>query len=272
MKKISYILIGILVVFATSCDPQLDDAPEIGGRPTIEFTVNDSDPNTLILEAVSDNGFMYNWDLGNGEIKEGKVVSAYFPFAGEYKITCIASGKGGENIISKMVTVSSTDPAISEKPGFKELTNSGLGRIWAFTVPEDPTDGDTPGYCYMTANYDWEEFWWNPYNDDEETETPEYGSKMKFDLNGGYNYTYIDEDGNEIKGIFLLDMDHMTLTIVDSQIPDQYEENCDPDVTATGVYQVKILDDDTLYLWQDQSAINPDDFDYGWAWVFDSED
>ncbi len=272
MKKITYIIIALIAVVFTSCDPQYDKAPEIGARPDIDFTIDDTDPNTIILNAVSDNGFMFNWDLGNGEKKQGKTISAYYPFAGEYTITCVVSGKGGETKTVKTVTIAKTDPEIAEKPGFKELTNGGHGKIWKYFTPDDPTTADDPGYCFMTANYDWEEFWWNPYNDDEETETPDYGAKMKFDLDGGYNYTYIDPDGNETKGTFLLDMDQMTLTIVNAPFPDQYEENCDPEVTASGVYQVKILEDDSLYLWQDQSAINPDDYDYGWAWVFQPEE
>jgi PKD repeat protein len=267
MKKIIFILIGIIAVFTTACDPQYDDAPNIGDVPTIDFSINDADPNTIIFNAISDNGFMYNWDLGNGEKKEGKTIAAYYPFAGNYTVTCVASGKGGENIISKEITVTITDPAIAEKPGFKELTNSGLGRVWAYTVPDGFTDADTPGYCYMTADYDWEEFWWNPYNDDEGTESPDHNATMKFDLNGGYNYTFIDADGTEMPGTFLLDMENMTLTIVDAPYPDQYEENLNPDVAATGIYEVKILDDGTLYLWQNQL-----DWGYGWSWVFNSED
>ena len=268
MKKIAYIILGLVAVFTVSCEPQYDKAPEIGPRPTVAFTIDNSNPNTLILTAESDNGFMYTWDLGNGEKKQGETVSAYFPFSGEYTITCIASGKGGESSISKTVTIAETDPELAEKPGFKELTGSGKGKIWEYDVPDFPTTDGDPGYCYMTANYDWEEFWWNPYNDDYGTVTPDFGATMKFDLNGGYNYTFIDADGNETKGTFLLDTDNMTLKIIGAPIPDQYEENCDPEVNATGIYQVKILDDDSLFLWQDQSIFNPDDYDYGWAWVF----
>lgn len=271
MKKISYIISALAFLFLYACEPQKDVAPDLGPAPSGDFTIDNSDPNYIVFEVNANDAFLYTWDLGNGEKAEGKKVTAYYPFKGNYKVKCTMSGKAGAKIVEKDLTIAATDPELVNKPGFKELTGSGLGKTWVYAVPVNPTTADDPGYCYMTANYDWEEFWWNPYNTDEGTQTPDFNAKMKFDLNGGYNYTLIDEDGSEHKGTFLLDMENMTLKIIDSHIPDYNEENCDPDVTATGIYEVKILEDGHLYLWQDQSTMNPDDFDYGWAWEFKPE-
>lgn len=271
MKKITYILAVIVAVVMYACEPQKDVAPDVGPAPTGSFSIDNSDPNNVILTADATDAFLYTWDLGNGAKAEGEQVKAYYPFKGDYKITCTISGKGGALVSEKTLSVSVTDPAIAQKPGFKELTDGGAGKTWVYAVPADPTTADDPGYCYMTANYDWEEFWWNPYNTDEATETPDFNAKMKFDLDGGYNYTFIATDGTETAGTFLLNMDDMTIQFNDAPIPDQNEENCDPDVTASGIYEVKILEDGHLYLWQDQSLLNPDDFDYGWAWEFKPE-
>jgi len=262
MKRLITLLIFSIVVLHFSCiTPQLDDAPDIGTEPTADFTINDSNPNNLTLTGLSDTGFLYNWDLGNGQTKIGKTVNAYYPFPGTFTISCIISGKGGTNTTSKTITITSVDPDIYNKPVYKELTNHGTGRTWEYD------DANDSGYCFMTANYDWEEFWWNPYEDDP---TPDYGAKIKFDLLNGRNCTFIAADGTETPGNFILDIDNMTIEILDTHIPDYDEENCDPEVTATGVYNIKIIDDGHLYLWQDQSAINPDSFDYGWSWVFKS--
>jgi len=258
MKRISYILTLIAVVILSSCEPQMDKAPGLGVKPTGDFSIDASNPNYIVFEASSDDAFLYNWTFGNGIISQSKKDTVYYPFKGDYNVVLTLSGNGGSTQISKTVTITTNDPQVGQKPGLKELTGEGLGKTWEYNEVD-------PGYCYMTANYDWEEFWWNPYEDDA---SPERDATMYFDLDGGYNYTYIDPDGNETKGSFILDMNKMTLKIIGAQIPDQYEENCDPDVTKTGVYQVKILKDHSLFLWQDQSALNPDDFDYGWAWKF----
>jgi hypothetical protein len=270
MKKVTYILIAIVTVFMYACEPQKDVAPDIGAAPKGDFTVDNTDPNYIVLTANATDAFMYTWDLGNGEKAEGEKVTAYYPFSGNFDVTCTMSGKGGAIITKKTISVTVTDPALGQKPGFKELTNGGAGQTWIYDYKAVDNDGE-PDYLYMTANYDWEEFWWNPYSLAYGHPSPDFFTKMKFDLDGGYTYTFIAEDGTETVGTFLLDMDEMTLTIIDAPIPDQNEENCDPDVTASGVYQVKILEDGHLYLWQDQSLINPDDFDYGWAWEFKPE-
>ena len=258
MKRISYILSMIAVVILSSCEPQMDNAPGLGPIPKGDFTVDTTNPNYIVFEASATNAFMYNWNFGNGLTSQQQKDTIYYPFEGEYTVVLTLSGSGGSTKITKQVSVTQTDPEVGQLPGLKELTGEGAGKTWEY----NPVD---PGYCYMTANYDWEEFWWNPYEDDP---SPERDAKMRFDLDGGYNYTYIAPDGTETHGTFILNMDKMTLKIIDAQIPDQYEENCDPDVTSSGLYQVKILKDHSLFLWQDQSAANPDDFDYGWAWKF----
>jgi PKD repeat protein len=262
MKRISFILSFIAVMILSSCEPQMDKAPGMGAKPSGDFTFDTTDPNYVVFEASSDNGFLLNWDFGNGVTSQNKKDTVYYPFVGDYTVTLTISGEGGATDIQKTVTITANDPGVGQIPGLKELTGEGLGKTWEYN---DVVNNDSEGYCYMTANYDWEEAWWNPYEGDP---SPERDAKMYFDLDGGFNYTYIAPDGTESKGSFVLDMKNMTLKIIDAQIPDQHEENCDPAVTETGIYQVKILKEHSLFLWQDQSAMHPDDYDYGWAWKF----
>ncbi len=135
-------------------------------------------------------------------------------------------------------------------------------------------------YTFGTSDYYYPKFYVSPVFNNPESIIGKYHDSQFINqwsntltyvksINDAHNFTaLIEEDGTETKGTFLLNMDDMTLQIFDAHIPDYDEENCDPDVTATGVYQVKILEDGKLFLWQDQSTLNPDDFDYGWAWVF----
>jgi|LGOV01.1.fsa_nt_gb hypothetical protein len=137
------------------------------------------------------------------------------------------------------------------------------GKTWVFNQ-------EAPGgnVSYMTANYDWEEFWWNPYDGGVDSpELPDFDNDIKFELDG--TYTRFASDGSEIeKGTYVFNTGNMEITLTDAHIPNYNDENLDSEVVATNVYQVKILEDNKLLLWQDQSVLNPDDFDYGWAWEF----
>ena len=138
----------------------------------------------------------------------------------------------------------------------------GEGKSWVFKQ-------DAPGdnVCYMTANYDWEEFWWNPYSGADGVNLPDYDNEIKFELD--YTYTRFDAAGTEIeKGTYEFNKPDMTITLIDAHLPNYDDENLDSEVAATNVYEVKILKDGKLLLWQDVSSINPADYDYGWAWVF----
>ena len=252
MKKILYILTAIAVVFLYACEPQMDVAPEIGAAPKGDFTIDNSNPNNIVLTVNATDAFMYTWDLGNGEKAEGKVVTAYYAFKGDYTAKCTISGKGGAIVSQKTISVSATDPQVSEKPIVKELTGSGAGKTWVYA--DDNPDG--LGYCYMVASYDWDEYWWNPYDGGA---SPDFGSELVFDLDGAYNFTGVD--GNV--GSFSINADANTIQFIDANILDWDEENCNPDMTATGLYNITKITDDELVLVQHQF-----DDDYAWTWRF----
>ncbi len=250
------------VMFLSACDP-IEKREELGARLSpseLNITVQSSSQGSNgIIVSNNTPGVSGTWFYTGGGYSFKQKDTIALPYPGEHTIIFRATTDGGIVEKSVKVQVAKLDYYV---PGYSELTN-GDTKTWVYD------DAYENGYCYMTANYDWEEFWWNPYEDDP---TPDFGAKMKFDLEGGsLNYTLIEADGTETKGSFVLNMNDMTLQIIDSHIPDQNEENCDPDVTATGIYEIKILEDGQLLLWQDQSAINPDDYDYGWAWVFKPE-
>ena len=251
MKKLIIYFIAIVFLFS-ACDP-IEKRDEMGAKispENINATVESVTPgsNTLIVSNTT-KGLSGTWFYPGGySLNQYDTVKV--PYGGDVTVTFSATTAGG--IVDKNITVKVTD--LEYVPGYFELTDNGAPKTWVYD--EDNEDG----YIYETADYDWEEIWGNPYEDEN---SPDFGAKMKFDLDGGFNYVLIEEDGTETKGSFALNMNKMTLQIIDSHIPD-FDENIGEDIASTGLYEVKILEDDKLLMWQ----VGDGD---GWAWVFKPE-
>ena len=268
MKKIVYLLTGVLLVFIASCEPQLDAIEDLGPTPTNGLiTIDDSDPYNPIFTANADNGFIYHWDFGNNQTGEGQIASSYFPFAKDYDVTCTISGAGGTNVIAtKTFNVATNDPAVANMPVWKELTGGGTGKTWVYNT--DPATG-LPDYCYQTGNQGeldtYPDAWMPSWSWGQCVRmTPDINGAMVFDLNGGLNYTYHQNAGDTgVKGSFILDTANMTITIVDPYILD-YNINCtNAATTSTGIFEIKLLTNTEMVLWQDQL-----DGGTGWGWSF----
>jgi hypothetical protein len=265
MKKIIFISSILTAFIFFSCNPQFDKAPDIGNPPSDEISVSKIDNNHYIVSAKTDNGFLFNWNFGNGQTSTKKTDTVYFPFKGNFNITLIISGKGGTSTATTTINVPSNDPSIANSPGIKELTNNGAGQIWVYATG-NPNDN----HCfYMTARYDWQEYWWDPMNDDQDTNSG-FFNEIKFDVNGNYNFTWYQDSTHKdsIRGTFILNLADSTLKIVDSHMPDNDNENLNPDRPQPNLYQLKILNDHEFLIWQIQYNTGDDDNDYGWAWRF----
>lgn len=268
MKKIiNTVIAGVILTFAISCEPQTDKIGEIGPPPTNgKITVDATDPYNPVFTVSADKGFIYQWDMGNKQfIAPGKqIVTSYYPFAGTYEVICTIYGAGAANVTATTnFTVAQTDPAVSSKPVWKELTGGGTGRTWVYNT--DPATG-TPDYCFQTY-WDLVEYpeHWKPQNSWGQCVrlTPDINGEMIFDLNNGINYTYhhVADDAG-IKGTFILDTDKMTIKVVNPYILDYAIDCTVPAVTSTGVYDIKLLTDNEMVLWQNQGDGT------GWSWSF----
>jgi len=274
MKKILFIVAGVMLILAYSCNPQEDSIGEIGPAPSNgKITVDASNPYSPVFTASADHGFVFHWDLGNNQTANGQKVSAYYPFSGVYNIVCTISGAGGQNIIATTTfKVDNTDPNISSKPGWKELTGSGAGKTWVYNTVVTGDD-HYPDYCFQTYNdttYDYGDGsrCWEPKNGWGQCVgiTPDINGEMDFDLVNGINYTYHHVAGDEgVKGTFILDWENRTLTVVNPYILDYNIECTEPSITVTGVYNIMRLTDDEMILWQKQTDI---EWGTGWAWSF----
>ena len=265
MKNIKYISILLVLALFSACSPSIDVRDLPSSLPKAEAKVDVSDPNQPIFSVNDETVFTANWDFGSGILLQGKEVKGFFPIKGDYPYTLTAINGAGHSVSQGSINIPSTNLDLLP-PEFLKLVGSDpeAGKAWVYV---DATNNDI-GYCYMTANYDWDEAWWNPYTIDNGA-SPGALNEIKFDLDGGFNFTrYETAGGTAENGSFVFNAEQMTLKIVGAHIPDYNEENCDPDVTATGIYHIKVLSDTELLLWQDQSSINPDSFDYGWAWKF----
>jgi hypothetical protein len=261
------ILTGVTLIFIASCEPKSDKIGKIGPPPANgKITVDATDPYNPVFTASADRGFIYYWDFGKSQIKAGpQKVVPYFPFPGTYDIKCTIYGEGAQSTkASVSFTVATIDPSVNTKPVWKELTGGGTGRTWIYDT--DPATG-TPDYCFQTTNdlADYPDNW-TPANSWGQCVrfTPDLNGEMVFDLNGGINYTYHQTAGDEgIKGSFILDPANMTITIVDPYILDYAIDCTNPATTPTGKYNIMLLTDDNMVLWQDQN-----DGVTGWSWSF----
>lgn len=265
MKTINYMALIMLLASVFSCEIQEDSIEAIGEGPSNgSILIDESNPYKPIFTVSSDNGFIYHWDMGNGQKLEGKEVTSYYAFSGTYNVTCIVYGAGAKNIvINQEFNVGTTDPSIANQAVWKELTGSGLGKTWVY---DTNTETGVPSYCYQTTGdletypEGWTLGWgWGQCVGI----TPDIKGEMIFDLNGGINYTYHQTASDTgIKGTFILDAENLTLTIVDPYILDHDIDCTNTAATSKGVYNIKLLTDDQMVLWQNQGNGT------GWSWRF----
>jgi len=272
MKKTTFKILAAAMILFASCEPQAEKIGEIGPAPTNgKITVDASDPFNPVFTASSDGGFIFYWNYGNGQQTLGtQSGTSYYPFPNTYTVTCNIFGEGGQGpaLAETSYSVTTTDPTVVNKPVYKELTGGGTGRTWVYNT--DPETG-SPDFCYQTTNdlVNYPDNWMPSASWGQCTRiTPDINGEMVFDFEGGsINYTYHQIAGDAgVKGTFVVnaaDPDNVTLTIVNPYILDYAIDCTNPSATASGVYQVKLLTDDLMVLWQDQN-----DGGTGWGWSF----
>ena len=273
MKKHIYFAVAILA-FLSACEPQRMEQGKIGPAPSnIKLTMTATDEHNPVFTAQAENGYIYHWDMGNGQvIAPGPgTVTSYYPLAGTYKVDVTIYGEGAQEISADTTFhVATTDLAVASRPVWKELTGNGTGRTWVYNT--NPATG-TPDYCYQTTgdlvNYPNN---WKPSASWGQCVriTPDINGEMTFDLVGGVNYTYHHVAGDPgLRGTFILDTENMTITIKDPFILDHNVNCTEAAAAATGVYRIMKLTDDELVLWQLQNEpTSAPGSGVGWGWSF----
>ena len=130
-----YILIACtLMVTLSACQEEfsLDEVPPTTDDATFTITEDARGGNYLVFTNDAE-GFIKQWDFGNGNSAEGDVVTAYYPFEGTYTVTLTIYAAGGSIVSTSEVTVDETDPEICNVEILRLLTggcDAVNGKTW----------------------------------------------------------------------------------------------------------------------------------------------
>ncbi|MCU4156880.1 hypothetical protein J1N10_12905 [Carboxylicivirga sp. A043] len=275
MKKLIYLF--TLLVAVVACSPEVELREQPAELPALEFTIDATDPNQPILTINDETVFNANWIFDDGTLLQGTSVQCFYPLKGDYGFEIVAMNGKGQSIGTGSVNVPSSNPdMVYGIPEYVSLCGEkeDNGKYWVWA--QDEPGGDV---CYMTDPFDWGVFWWHPYTGDNGPKMPDILNEIKFDLEGGFNFTRFEtKDGVAHKGSFSLDVKGMTIQLNGVNIPNYEARNPDVDadsnldlnVASTGLYRIQVLNDYELLLWQDHNT--DEDHNYGWAWKFKARD
>jgi hypothetical protein len=257
-KKINMLLVGVML-FLSSCEPiedrdELKNTTDINGVELIA-TQNSAGGNKIKL-TMNTPGITGHWDYGLGKAFTDEVEFIY-PIPG--KSTFTFNGTLGAEFFTKSidVQVDVLDSPLDQDWYDLVSNETSAGQTWVF----NGTGGDNGMWWYMSppndpANYT--TAWWNAGG----TCCPpsDVGGTMKFDLDGGANYTYASSPGaTPVSGSFNLDIPNQTLQISGANILGAEEPRGNPD----GKYKIISLTETELILYVDNNAGGT-----GWTWIF----
>jgi hypothetical protein len=140
----------------------------IGNRPPApQFNIDPGDPNRPIFKVTSAEGFMINWDFGNGQFTQDSLDTVYYPFADTYTVSLTASNKGGATTTKKKIVISTTDPKICANHFYTFLTGGceAPSKTWKIDSADSaigngpPSPKDSNGTVTSSYN-DQISYWW----------------------------------------------------------------------------------------------------------------
>lgn len=276
MKKIHYILIGLVVTLFASCEPIEDrDVLSNSFNPdNIQLSVERETPgsNQFTLK-MNTKGVTGYWDYISGVAYTDEVLVT-FPVTGEYTYSFnvttpyMPNGVPSETeYITKTIDVQIDQLDVPlDDPYYKIAGETLAGKTWVFAgVPFDNTR-----WWYMAPpDNPTGDPWWNaageccpPANKDFVQDAT---AEINFNLLGDYTYTLGDDVIDGVKWKF--NSDYTELTISDpTVIPGYQNEWGEPRANAEGKYQVVELTDDKLMLYTNQTI--HDTGNIGWVWIF----
>ncbi|QTD38499.1 hypothetical protein JL193_04205 [Polaribacter batillariae] len=257
--KIKNLWMLIVIIIMAACSP-IEDRDELVNSTDIEgveLVATQSTPggNKITLSMVTP-GVTGHWDYGLGLAFTDKVEFVY-PIPG--KSTFTYNGTLGAEFFSKTIEVQidALDTPIDQDYYDLVSANTAAGKTWVF----NGTGGDGGLWWYMVApnNPDgWQGAWWNAGGTC--CPPPDATGSMKFDLNGGANFTYTSSPGaTPVVSSFNLDVENQTLTIVGGNILGAQEPRGNPD----GKYTIISLTETELILYVPTNGGGT-----GWTWVF----
>lgn len=161
-----YFLMASLVVF-WGCDDDPDANPVLAPTEAdAAFTFAPSAENDNIIEFTATNeGLLYDWNLGNGTSSTDRIATATYPSAGTYDVTLTVRNQEGSASSTQSVVIAQTDAGLLDIPLYNLLTggvDGGGMKTWAvdsasdahFGLGPDPVGaaGDFPEWFAAPAN------------------------------------------------------------------------------------------------------------------------
>lgn len=149
MKNIIRTFLLATIVCLWGCQEENFDLGPIPGVEEAEFSVaEDTQGANYIVFTNSSVGFLKKWDFGNGSSAEGDVVTAYYPFKGDYTVTVTVFTKGGSVTSTQQVSIATTDPEICNVEILQLLTggcDALEGKTWVIDADRSGHFGLGPG-------------------------------------------------------------------------------------------------------------------------------
>ncbi len=260
MRKYNYkkfsLLMGVLVLLFTACDPILDEK-ELENNTDIEgvelvVAQNSSGGNLLVLE-MKTPGVTGYWDYNLGKALTNKVEIVY-PIPGKSTFTFV--GTLGAEFFEKTIDVQVDVLDTPLEQDWYDLVSDETadGKTWVF----DGVGGDNGLWWFMSDPGNPWGLWWNAGG--ECCPPSDAAGKMHFDLNGAANYTYYNgPDATGELGSFVLDVANQTLTVGGQNLLGDMDCGDNP----SDVYNIVELTADKMVL-----SIPNAPCGSGWTWVF----
>jgi len=154
-KNILYTLLVFSLLGLAACEPDIDEKTILPAAPgSASFDVVDLGDNTYELVNTTPDGFLFNWDLGNGATETAESVTVTYPKAGVYVVTLTVFNAGGHASGTNSIIVAE-DLEIKAEPCAAGTLAEYLSNCDQKTWKLNPAEG-----ALLVAPVDFSEIWW----------------------------------------------------------------------------------------------------------------
>ncbi|WP_010664674.1 hypothetical protein [Marinilabilia salmonicolor] len=247
-------------IFLFSCEPveereslpQMEDVEVVAQKINLKVENTFPGGNTIALSV--DDGYVVHWETeGIDSFKTKDTIR--LRSTGEKEIVCNVATKGGKVSIFRTVEVTSVPDLVPEPLAFL-VDYFGEGLTWVYA--SDYEDGTL--HWYLSAPYDWQELWWAPLADGTYPEDEGLEEELFFKKEDDKYYLAVTScpGAESVTGEFSFDKEQMLLTLDGIEMPDG-------DHVYKNVFEVKVLNENELVLFQDEAGAAKNS---GWVWRF----